>query len=297
MDLYTAHHTFRPTPPFDFAQSLSFIEQFSPMHGTQTVAGQSLTRAIRAAGHTLVFCAELAGSIEAPALACTLFAAEPVSPEVHAAAVDRIGFYLSLEDDLRPFYALAQADPAFARVAEQLYGYHQVKFTTPFENACWAVITQRNQWPVSRRMQQALLETFGTRLTVAGQAYGAFPDPEAMAVAPPEAIAQAIGHQPKGAFLSSVAHAFARADEGFLRTAPYAEVEAWLRSIKGIGPWSAGFILLRGLGRMERIPPGERWIAGLTAQRYGPIPVEQAAARYGPWQGYWAHYLRVAGDA
>ncbi len=65
--------------------------------------------------------------------------------------MDRLGFYLSLQDDLRPFYAIADADPDFAPVARGLYGFQQVKFLTPFEHLCWAILTQRTPMNFSPR--------------------------------------------------------------------------------------------------------------------------------------------------
>lgn len=42
--------------------------------------------------------------------------------------LEPICFFLSLDDDLHPFYALAQQDPTFEPIMQELYGYHQVKF-------------------------------------------------------------------------------------------------------------------------------------------------------------------------
>jgi DNA-3-methyladenine glycosylase II len=61
---------------------------------------------------------------------------------------------LSLGDDLRPFYAVAETDPAFAPLVQELYGYHQVKFLMPFENACWAILSQRNLISVSHNVKR-----------------------------------------------------------------------------------------------------------------------------------------------
>jgi DNA-3-methyladenine glycosylase II len=69
--------------------------------------------------------------------------------------------------------------------------------------------------------------------------------------------------------------------------------------IKGIGAWSASFILLRGLGRMDRPPVGEKWSIQAVRRWYGndtleAKDVERLAKPYGNYAGYWAHYLRVA---
>jgi DNA-3-methyladenine glycosylase II len=290
--------TLLPTAPFSFDLALRFIERFMALPASQAVAVHegrpALYKALALSGQTVVARLQASGSVEQPALAYTLFSAGALNALLVSAAADRLAFYLSLHDDLLPFYALGRADPVFAPVLECLYGYHQVKFTTPFENAVWAVLSQRNQWSHTQRMHIALAETFGGRLTLDGQALRSFPEPELLAIVPPDELARVIGHRPKGACLSRVAHAFAGADEAFLRAAPYAQVDAWLRGIRCLGPWSSGFILLRGLGRMESLPPGDRHIAAVVADHYGPTPLAALAARYGPHQGYWAHYLRAA---
>ncbi|MCC6188939.1 MAG: DNA-3-methyladenine glycosylase 2 family protein [Anaerolineales bacterium] len=301
MAIFKVAGTLAPAAPFSFDLALRFIERFNNLAAAQSVTTPAsrpvLYKALGVYGRTVVARVQSTGQVEQPTLDYALFAPEPIDADLAAAAVDGFAFYLSLSDELRRFYAAGRADPIFAPLLETLYGYHQVKFTTPFESACWAVISQRNQWVTVQRMQRALAETFGGRLTVDGLELVAFPEPELLAVVPPAELARVIGHKPKGACLSAVAHAFAGADQRFLRTAPYAEVDAWLRGIRCLGPWSAGFVLMRGLGRMEGLPPGDRHIEAAVAECYGPTPLNALARRYAPYQGYWAHYLLVAQSA
>ena len=90
-------------------------------------------------------------------------------------------------------------------------------------------------------------------------------------------------------------------DEAFLREGSYDEVSRWLRAIPGVGPWSAAFIMIRSLGRMERLPYGDHALMRMAGDVYGggqPLPAEEVqrlADHYGDLQGYWAHYLRVMG--
>src|SRR5262249_14837005 len=91
--------------------------------------------------------------------------------------------------------------------------------------------------------------------------------------------------------------AVAALGEGFLRTAPYDDAEAALRAIRGIGPFSAQAILLRGLGRMERMDPRGAAFARAARLVYRPSWAPEATlARYGASIGYWAYYLRVGAD-
>ena len=60
----------------------------------------------------------------------------------------------------------------------------------------------------------------------------------------------------------------AKVDEQWLRAAPYDEVHDWLTDIKGIGDWSANFVMIRGLGRMEELSNIEPQLALDVARIY-----------------------------
>ena len=155
---HTAEGTLSATPPFDFAQTLRFIAAFTPMAGEQQIGDGALRKAVMVEQSPVVFTVDAMGDLEQPCLRFTLASAAPLSDATERAAVDRIRFFLSLDDDLRPFYAAAQAsDPAFLPVIQRLHGFHQVKFLTPFENACWAVLTQRTPMAVAHALKQRLV--------------------------------------------------------------------------------------------------------------------------------------------
>ncbi|MDL4813023.1 DNA-3-methyladenine glycosylase family protein [Actinomadura opuntiae] len=280
-------------PPFDLGASLRFMCGFRPTAGEQSIDGGTLTRALRAAGRTVAARVVQAGD----GVRATLYAAEPLTEEVVGAAADRIAFQLSLDDDLNGFYAIGRRDPAFAPVIELLHGYHQVKFPTPLENLVWAILAQRAPLTVAARGKHALRDEFGDRITVDGAEYTAFPDIEQLATLPEGRIAELVGNQRKGRYLHGALHAWHEMDEEFLRTGPYDEVKDFLLSLPGVGAWSANFILIRGLGRMDEMPL-EKQLRAAASRAYGkPLTdaqLQRIADDYGPWQGYWAHYLRAA---
>ena len=298
--MYQETGTLTPIPPFDFSKSLQFLGIFGPTKNEQTVSTHSLTKAISIDGQTVVFQLTSIGTTEKPELEYSLFSAKPFSQAMENAVVERITFFLSLKDDLQPFYRLGRADPDFAPIIEHLYGYHQVKFLTPFENACWAVLTQRNPMKIAQQTKQMLVEKYGSSLEVSGSVYWAFPEPMQIAVVDESELLKTIRNDRRTEYLVAVARAFSEADEEFLKTASDEAVEAWLRNIKGIGEWSATFIMVRGLGRMERVPLTEARLFEAASKVYGHgeelsrVDLKRLADKYGLWQGYWAHYIRVA---
>ncbi len=297
MGLYSEEGSLRPTPPFDFAKSLDFLGLFPPMRDDQTLSEVSMTKAVRVGGRAIVFQLSPTGTIKMPGLRYTLFADHPFSRGLTEVVIDRISFFLSLSDDLDQFYRTAINDSNFAPVLQKLYGLHQVKFLTPFECACWAVLSQRNQLSAARKAKQALLERFGTSLEVNGRVYRAFPEPGQLADASKEELKTLLKHERREEYLGETIKAFNQVDERFLRTADYDKVEEWLKNIRGIGEWSARLILLRGLGRMEKLAVEKRLIAA-SGRVYGkPMTTQRLhviGEKYGRWKGYWAYYLRTA---
>jgi len=297
--LYSEEGFLSPKPPFDFSKALDFLRGFPPMLADQKIDELSLTRAVCIGGQTVVFNVRSTGLIKSPRLKYALSSDRPLTPGVRDAAVDRISFFLSLADDLEHFYRIGYGDVDFAPVLQRLYGLHQVKFLTPFESACWAVLSQRYPAAAAQRTKQAITEEFGTSLEVNGQRYVAFPEPYSLAYVNDGDLGAIVKNQRKTQFLIGVAKAFAEKDERFLRTAKYDEVEKWLSQIQGIGEWSSKLILLRGLGRMEKIAVEKRLLKA-ASKVYGrgrtltQSVLDQMAEKYGPWKGYWAYYLRTA---
>src|SRR5690349_215482 len=122
MALYSNTGTLTVTPIFDFAQSLEFMRGFSPTSDEQIVTNTSLTKAIMLGKLCIAFRVEDAGSVEAPMVRYTLFSEEPLDKAIQKEAVEQISFFLSLQDDLKSFYAIAQQDEDFAPVLLHLYG-------------------------------------------------------------------------------------------------------------------------------------------------------------------------------
>jgi DNA-3-methyladenine glycosylase II len=264
------------------------------MAGEESLEAGSLTVALREV-RTLVG-ARLTASDGRCGLDCDLFSPAPLTDDVVTAVRDRLTFRFSLDDDLASFYALADTDPPFAAVVRRLHGYHQVKFPSPLELLCWAILCQRIPMPVARGMKQAIVAACGNDIVVEGRELQAFPDAEQLLALSQDRLQELIGNGRKAAYLYGTLRGWVEIDEEFLRTGEYAAVREWLLSLPGIGPWSASFVLIRGLGRTEGMAPDPEVLRAASAAYARPVDAagfSQLASRYGAFQGYWGHYLRV----
>jgi DNA-3-methyladenine glycosylase II len=110
MRLHNLQGKIFPKPPFDFSKSLNFAGMFTPTGGEQTISGLSFTKAVYVENQTLAFRLEDEGTVLEPVLSYTIFSLEEINEETKSALLDRITFFLSLDDDLKPFYTLGAED-------------------------------------------------------------------------------------------------------------------------------------------------------------------------------------------
>ncbi len=287
-----------PVPPFDFARSLRFLEGFSPTEGEQAIAAGAVRKAIRVGGRTLLFEVRSTDdtTVERPQLACELWSSEPFDRHTAASAVERIGAFLSIDDDIAAFYERARGDLVLAPHVDRLHGLHQVRFLTPFENACWAVMGQRAPIAMARRAKDAFVERYGGTIDVDGVAYRAFPEPGDVVGLTPEDVRPLVRNDRQARYLANVIEAWQDVDESWLRSGPYDDVAAWLRSITGFGEWSTLFVLFRGLGRGDHMTL-TRPNAEAMRSAYGDLSdddLRAILAGYGPWAGYVLLYIRAS---
>ena len=292
--MYSSSGTLKAIEPFDFQRSLAFIQGFRSLAGEQQVEGGALTKALMVDGKTVVFrLGPRPGKEEEQrSLRYELFSEGQLSDQAIRSAAGRISFFLSLDDDIRPFYAIAEKDPKFYPKVKGLWGLHHVKFPSLLEVSCWAILAQRVQMPVAKRMKEAITERFGGSLDVEGHTYRAFPDYGRLREATPSQLLAATRNQRSAERLGSLLSNFEDLDEEFLKTALYEKAEERLRRVKGIGEWSSQFILFRGLGRVEKLRYNMKPVLAMMEAVYGPKKtLDEVNAEYGRWSGYWSLYL------
>jgi DNA-3-methyladenine glycosylase II len=288
--------TLTPKAPFDFRHTLNFLQDFKADGIHRIVQDGSLRFAIQILGQPVAVQLTSTGTVKKPRLELTLYSRQ-LSDTIIETTSKSVRFYLSLDDDLTPFYKLAEKDPAFKPVVKTLYGYHQVKYPSIFASVCWALVTQRTPNSFAYLTMQRFCELLGDSITVNGERFTTFPEPEKF-LKNSEKILLATNNTRKTDRLLEIAKAFTTADEHFLKTAPYEEVLRYLKKIKGLGQWSAEYILLRGLGRYERTPWTDTVILESISNLYtGGFRISEGDAKrlaehYGWYQGLWFHYLK-----
>jgi DNA-3-methyladenine glycosylase II len=201
---------------------------------------------------------------------------------------------IGADDDLGPFYAAAEGDRDLAPVIASLHGLHQVRFLGIEDIAVYCVMMQRTPLVRAVALKRKFLDRFGHTVQYGDRTLRAMPEIHELAGLDAAEIAEAINNRPKGERIAGTVRGVAMLGEERLRTAPYAEARDALLAINGIGPFSAGAILLRGLGRMDELPSVEMFERDgrlIYGDRWDPAAI---ARRYGAQIGYWSFYMKTA---
>jgi DNA-3-methyladenine glycosylase II len=194
---------------------------------------------------------------------------QPVSGAVRTAVTSALEVLLGLRIDMTEFYQFAAHSRRLAPLADRFQGMRPPRFATVFESAINAIACQQMSLTLGIHLLNRLTMAYGAAMGALGEAVYAFPRPLDLAGLLPAELRQlGFSHQ-KGRAMIELAQSVAdgRLDlEGF---AALSDDEAVMRllELRGLGRWSAEYILLRGLGRTH-VFPGDDVGARKNLQRW-----------------------------
>lgn len=163
---------------------------------------------------------------------------------------------LGLTVDLQPFYVLARDNELLRPLVEQFSGVRPPRFPSVFEALVNSIACQQVTLDLGIILLNRLSERFGPAVNDHGTVQHGFPGPADLAEATEEALRQlGFSHQKARAIRELAADVVAdRLDLASLDSMTNREAVDYLSTIRGIGRWSAEYVLLRGLGRLDTFP-------------------------------------------
>lgn len=288
-----------PRGPFDLSAAARFIAGWPP--AARPGAAAEGERVVRLgflvddwSGHAGVSLRQ--GEVDGPVSGeiCSSTAADPGRVRAQAARI------VSLDHDASGYAELGERDDVVGTRQRASGWLRPVLFHSPYEAACWAVLSARIRQSQAARIRDELSAAHGAQIAVDGDVLPGFPDPERLLT-----VGETRGlSEEKLRRLHGVAEAALAGylDRDRLLAAPQEEALATLRSIRGIGPFWAEGILLRAVGTTDALPRGEKRARQAAAEAYGaPEVVDDDGAflalaeRWRPFRTWVAVLLRGTG--
>ena len=288
-----------PAPPFDFELTAGYHAYFQARSGADNLNGGVYRRLLDLDGRLILASVSSTGTVDAPELALELRGKDLTDADDQRAA-SQVRWMLGTGQELAPFYALAESDPALAELARQFRGLHLPRTATLFEALTIAILGQQISASVARTMRTLLIERYGARAEFDGVTYFAFPRPEAVLSALPEELRELKLSRSKAEYVRVIAAAALEPGWDELYELPDDEVARRLTALRGVGNWTAQWALVRGLARPDALPLGDlalrRGVSRLWLQGDAVTDreVSEMAERWRPWRSYATAYLFAA---
>ncbi len=209
-----------------------------------------------------------------------------------ASAVQRSRRLMDLDADPVAVSDLLEADELLAPLVAKSPGRRSPGHVDGAELAVRAVLGQQVSVVAARTHTARLVRAVGTPLPARdGGLSHLFPEPAAVAEADPAVLAMPESRRRTLRVLAG------RLDDGSISVdagADRAALEEQLTALPGIGPWTAGYIALRGLGDPDVFLPGDLGVRRALERLGAPADPAAAAGRaqsWRPWRSYALHHL------
>jgi DNA-3-methyladenine glycosylase II len=295
--MLTRTATLTPVAPFDFEKTARYATHGGGDDAAQSYDLSRFTRLLEIDGYPILATLFSSGSIEAPCLDVTL-TANRLSGKWVPRLMDQVSRLLGVDQDLAGFYAMASGDPLLASLVTQLRGLHLPQTNSIHESIVQSIIGQQISAKVARMVRSLLVQMYGATLTVDGATYHGFPSPQALVAAGVQGLREVKLSQRKAEYIVDISRAVVSGMLNLedLRMLHDDEVVDQVVKLRGVGTWTAQWLLVNALGREDGFPSGDLMLQKiLVAAGANPVMDRDAALRYStrwsPYRSYATIYL------
>ncbi len=229
----------------------------------------------------------------------------PLTPGARRLARSTVERLLGTDVDLTGWYRMASRDTRLRSMAQRFRGVKPPRFPTAFEALVNAFACQQLSLEVGLELLNRLAAVCGVTRRSGGGIAHAFPRPaDAARVAPARYRAIGFSRQKTRAILE-LARTITRddLDPAAIERETDDGVRARLLGLRGVGRWTAEYVMLRGLGRLHVFPGDDvgaqkrlaRWLGRRAPLDYAGV--QRAVERWHPYAGLVYFHLLLDGLA
>ena len=300
MNRFTFHIT--PTAPYDFDLTVGSMTYFQARHAADMFEGGILRRVLPLNDKPALISVRSVGSVDAPSLAVEVSGDSLTSADTDE-ALRLVRRMLATDADISAFYAMALDDPHLEPLVRNMYGLRATCAPTAYEALVLAILGQQISTHVARMLRNLIIETYGDRITIDGETLYAFPRAETLADAGPDGLRAIKFSMRKAEYITGISQQIVSGELSLeaMRDLPDDEIVSGLLALRGVGPWTAHWMLMRAFGRLDGFPQGDlalQRMMGILVGDGAPMPPDDALAyseRWSPWRSWVTTYMFGAG--
>ncbi len=282
---------------FSFSENLRYLSR-SANECLYEISDQKITRALSIENERLLL--EISAVSDKFLTIRFLGDHEPGNHQVKAGAAATIHDWFDLGTNLVPFYEMARKDPLLHQPASQFFGLRVLGIPDLFEALAWGILGQQINLAYAYTLKRRLVEKYGDYLEYGGKKFLLFPTPEKIAGLSIEDLADLKMTVKKCEYLIDVARKMTNgelANADLLNAGDVKAAEKMLTGIRGIGPWTAHYVLMRCLRFPSAFPIDDvglhNSIKGIlgTSKKPSKEEILKYSAAWKNWESYATFYL------
>lgn len=279
----------KPIPPFRLDLTAWALRR-RPENAIDRWDGGTYRRVLMVDGQAIEVAVRQSGGPEAPLLEVDVTGPRlTVRHEESARAL--LERMLGVHKDLKPFYKLAVRDPRLQPLVDEFRGVKPPQFPTVFEAVANGIACQQLSLLVGILLLSRLARKVGVVSEGSTHAEHAFPDPTDFSGVKVESLRPLGFSANKAQVLIDISSAIRDRRlnlESLVEVDNQVAIER-LVELKGVGRWTAEYVLLRGLGRLDIFPGDDVGARKKLAHFLGkkkPLDYDGVRRAVDGWQPY-----------
>jgi len=293
--------TIFPEPPYDFDLTVGYHTYYRSRYGTDCYVYGEYRRLLNIGNKLILASVRSIGTVEYPKLEMTLEGTALTSTDV-GQAKSQIEWILGTSQNLNRFYESIVHDQPLNDFGKIFYGLHLPHTQSPYEALILAVLGQQISTNVAHLIRTLMIEKYGSAARYRGMNYYSFPQPIHLAEASLEDLRLLKMSYRKAEYILGISRIISEQSNllEFESLTEDQEIITEITRLRGVGRWTAQWLLIRGLGRMDAFPIGDLALNQMVSKIYfddTPVTdyeIAKFSERWSPWRTYATIYLFAA---
>ncbi|WP_346353839.1 DNA-3-methyladenine glycosylase [Azotosporobacter soli] len=280
----------KTAPSYEWRQQMDFLRHYPPDCLYRYREGQ-LERAVDFGNFSWLITVRPARQGE---LVVRCLNGEPTQTERRQLAAF-VSDWLDLKRDITPFYRIAEKDPLLGASVKKYRGLRIFALPDLFEALCWSIIGQQVNISFAYTLKNRFVETFGSFILWQEEKHWLFPLPALIAKLSLDDLTPLKLSRAKAGYLIGIAQAITQGElnkEALLHEADTSAMAKRLMQFKGVGQWTADYVLMKALLQPDAFPVGDAGVQNAVKTILGRSekPSEKELREWAlSWQGWEAY--------
>lgn len=290
----------KPVPPYDFELSTKIFFSDESIHKYEN---DRFRQSITVSDKQILIEIESIGTVDTPELSINFKSNDEISENEAQTGLKTINKTFNLDFDLKQFYDEVKSDKVMSKLTKKLNGLKSPIAASVFEAMILTIIEQQISLNAAHSIERRIIKKFGSTLRTGSQVYYAFPTPNQLNNAPFGELRECGLTLRKTEYIKSISKEIETGNLDLEKFNEYKNTDRIINElckIRGIGLWTAEFVTLRGLNRLDSFPADDIGIRRVISHYYcngrkiSSDETREIAKKWGKWKGLAAFYLIIA---